>query len=132
MTLAAEKELPVEDAELVLTQVASDNVEAGRLAARALGEVNPNAKVGIIHYSVNKACIDRVAGFTEAARTFPAMKILSTQDAKGTSEATRPVMRQMLVEAGPRMDPRTRERLGKVRRATLWRVYGSRSIVLPR
>src|SRR5438045_983794 len=70
---------PVEDADLVLTQVASDNIEAGRLAARALGEVNPNAKVGIIHYSVNKACIDRVAGFTEAARTFPGMKILSSQ-----------------------------------------------------
>ena len=87
---------PVEDADLVLTQVASDNVEAGRLAARALAEVNPKAKIGIIHYSVNKACIDRVTGFTEVAKTFPGMAILSTQDAKGTSEATRPVMRDLL------------------------------------
>src|SRR4051812_11522430 len=51
---------PVPDAELVLTQVASDNVEAGRLAAQALGEANPKAKVAILQYSVNKACIDRV------------------------------------------------------------------------
>jgi ribose transport system substrate-binding protein len=87
---------PVEDADLVLTQVASDNVEAGRLAARALAEANPRAKIGIIHYSVNKACIDRVAGFTEVVKTFPGMTILSTQDAKGTSEATRPVMRDLL------------------------------------
>jgi ribose transport system substrate-binding protein len=87
---------PVEDADLVLTQVASDNVEAGRLAARALAEVNPKAKIGIIHYSVNKACIDRVAGFTAVVKTFPEMTILSTQDVKGTSEATRPVMRDLL------------------------------------
>jgi len=87
---------PVEDADLVLTQVASDNVEAGRLAARALAEVNPKARIGIIHYSVNKACIDRVNGFTEVVKTFPGMTILSTQDAKGTSEATRPVMRDLL------------------------------------
>src|ERR1043165_9059761 len=87
---------PVEDADLVLTQVASDNVEAGRLAARSLAEVNPKAKIGIIHYSVNKACIDRVAGFTEVVKTNPGMTILSTQDAKGTSEATRPVMRDLL------------------------------------
>ncbi len=87
---------PVEDADLVLTQVASDNVEAGRLAARALAEVNPNARIGVIHYSVNKACIDRVDGFTEVVKTFPGMSILSTQDAKGTSEATRPVMRDLL------------------------------------
>jgi len=35
---------PVKEEELVLCQVASDNVEAGRLAARALAKVNPNTK----------------------------------------------------------------------------------------
>ncbi len=35
-----------------------------RLAAEALGKVNPNAKIVILHYSVNKARIDRVDGFT--------------------------------------------------------------------
>jgi ribose transport system substrate-binding protein len=88
---------PVPDAELVLAQVASDNVEAGRLAAQALGEARPNAKVAILQYSVNKGCVDRVAGFTEVlGKRFPGAKILATQDVKGTSEATRPVMRDLL------------------------------------
>ena len=54
---------PVSDPDLVLCQVASDNLEAGRLAAEALAKVNPKAKVVILHHSVNKACIDRVDGF---------------------------------------------------------------------
>ena len=35
---------PVSDPELVLCQVASDNIEAGRLAAEALAKVNPKAQ----------------------------------------------------------------------------------------
>ncbi|MCY2950475.1 MAG: sugar ABC transporter substrate-binding protein [Planctomycetota bacterium] len=87
---------PVSDPDLVLCQVASDNVEAGRLACEALVKVNPNAKVVILGYSVNKACIDRVAGFRSEAAKHPALRILDTQDVKGTTEAARPVMRDML------------------------------------
>jgi len=95
---------PVPDAELVLAQVASDNVEAGRLAAQALGEARPKARVAILQYSVNKACVDRVAGFTEVlGKRFPGVSILATQDVKGTSEATRPVMRDLL-ERFPDLD----------------------------
>jgi len=50
---------PVKDEDLVLSQVASDNVEAGRLACRALAEVQPEARVVIIHHSIAKSCIDR-------------------------------------------------------------------------
>jgi ribose transport system substrate-binding protein len=87
---------PVSNPDLVLCQVASDNVEAGRLACEALAKVNPKAKVAIIGYSVNKACIDRVAGFRNEAAKHPELRILDTQDVKGTTEATRPVMRDML------------------------------------
>lgn len=87
---------PVKEEDLVLCQVASDNVEAGRLAARALAAVNPNAKVVILHLSVNKACIDRVEGFREAAAQFPGLQILDTQEGKGTTEGARPVMRDLL------------------------------------
>jgi len=59
---------PVKDEDLVLCQVASDNVEAGRLAARALAKVKPDAKVVILHLSVNKACIDRAAGDARLCR----------------------------------------------------------------
>lgn len=87
---------PAKDEELVLCQVASDNVEAGRLAAQALAKVNPKAKVAILHLSVNKACIDRVAGFKEEMAKHPDMKLLDTQECKGTTEGGRPVMRDLL------------------------------------
>lgn len=87
---------PVKEEDLVLCQVASDNVEAGRLAARALAALKPEARVVILHLSVNKACIDRVAGFEEEAARHPGMKILDIQEGKGTTEGARPVMRDLL------------------------------------
>jgi len=87
---------PVKDEDLVLCQVASDNVEAGRLAARALAKVKPDAKVVILHLSVNKACIDRVDGFREEAARHSQMKILDIAEGKGTTEAARPVMRDLI------------------------------------
>ncbi len=88
---------PVGDVDLVLAQVASDNVDAGRLAARALGKVKPAAQVAIVHHSVAKACIDRVAGFREvASEKFTDMTILQTEEGKGTTEGARPVMVDLL------------------------------------
>jgi ribose transport system substrate-binding protein len=87
---------PVKDLDLVVCQVASDNVEAGRLAARALAQVRPSAKIVILHRSVNKACIDRVAGFQEEIAKHPDMEIFDIQEGKGTTEGARPVMRDLL------------------------------------
>jgi ribose transport system substrate-binding protein len=87
---------PVKEEDLVLCQVASDNVEAGHLAAQALAKVKPNAKIVILHLSVNKACLDRVAGFSEEVAKHPGMKILDIQEGKGTTEGARPVMRDLL------------------------------------
>jgi len=87
---------PVSDPDLVLCQVASDNVEAGRLACEALAQIKPNAKVVILHLSVNKACIDRVDGFKTEMAKHPGMKLLDVQEGKGTTEAARPVMVDLL------------------------------------
>jgi len=87
---------PVSADDLVLCQVASDNVGAGRLAGEALGKIKPAAKLVILHHSINKACLDRVAGFKEAMAKFPQMKLLDTQEGKGTAETARPVMRDLL------------------------------------
>jgi len=87
---------PVKDLQLVLCQVASDNVQAGRLAAQALAKVCRPAKIVILHLSVNKACIDRVAGFKEEIAKYPDMEILDTQECKGTTEGGRPVMRDLI------------------------------------
>jgi len=87
---------PVKDDDLVLCQVASDNVEAGRMAARALAQVRRPAKIVILHHSVNKACIDRVDGFKEELAKYPDMQILDTQEGRGTTEGARPVMQDLL------------------------------------
>jgi ribose transport system substrate-binding protein len=87
---------PVKDMDLVGCQVASDNVEAGRLAARALAEVCRPARIVILHRFVNKACIDRVAGFKEELAKYPDMKILAIQEGQGTTEGGRPVMLDLL------------------------------------
>ena len=87
---------PVSDPDMVLCQVASDNIEAGRLAAQALAEVNPKAKVVILHHSINKACIDRVDGFQQVVAEHPEMRVLDIQEGKGTIEGGRPVMRDLL------------------------------------
>jgi ribose transport system substrate-binding protein len=86
----------VSDPDLVLCQVISDNLGAGRLAAEALGQVNPDAKLAILHLSTAKSCLDRVAGFREAMARFPGMKLLDVQEGKGTVEGGRPVMRDLL------------------------------------
>jgi ribose transport system substrate-binding protein len=87
---------PVSDTSLVLCQVASDNVEAGRLACEALAQVKANARVVILHRSVNKACIDRVAGFMVERVKHPGMKVLDIQEGGGTAEGARPVMMDLL------------------------------------
>jgi ribose transport system substrate-binding protein len=86
----------VSDADLVLCQVISDNVGAGRLACEALGKVKPNAKLVILHLSVAKSCIDRVKGFKEVMAQFPGMTLLDTQEGQGSIEGGRPVMRDLL------------------------------------
>ena len=51
----------------------------------------------ILHYSVNKACIDRVGGLQGGGGQASARcKILDTQEGKGTTEGARPVMRDLL------------------------------------
>src|SRR5205085_517306 len=61
-----------------------------------LGKVNPKAQVAILHLSTAKSCIDRVAGFKQVMAKFPEMKLLDTQEGKGTIEGGRPVMRDLL------------------------------------
>ena len=87
---------PVKDADLVLCQVASDNVEAGRMAARALAKVRRPARIVVLHIFPNKACIDRVEGFKEELAKYPDMQILDIQEGKGTTEGSLPVMRDLL------------------------------------
>ncbi|MBM3890479.1 MAG: sugar ABC transporter substrate-binding protein [Verrucomicrobia bacterium] len=132
---------PVKDEDLVFCQVASDNVEAGRLAARALAQARHPAKIVILHHSVNKACIDRVAGFREELAKYPDMQVVDTQEGKGTTEGGRPVMLDLMGRfpdingAFPINDPSALgaisalESLGKLKDVTVAAVDGSREAI---
>jgi ribose transport system substrate-binding protein len=132
---------PVSDPDLVLSQVASDNIEAGRLAAAALADVNPKARLVILHHSINKACIDRVDGFRQVVAQHPGMAVLDVQEGKGTAEGGRPVMRDLLGRfpdldaAFPINDPSALgaisaiESAGKLGKVTVVAVDGSREAV---
>lgn len=61
-----------------------------------MAKLKPEAKVVILHLSVNKACIDRVAGFKAEMAKHPGMRVLDTQEGKGAAETARPVMRDLL------------------------------------
>lgn len=129
---------PVSDPDLVLCQVASDNFEAGRLACESLAKVKPEAKIVILHLSVNRACIDRVEGFKAEMAKHPGMKILDTQEGKGSAEGARRVMRDLLTRfpdldaAFPINDPSALgsitaiEEAGRAGQVTVVTVDGSR------
>jgi ribose transport system substrate-binding protein len=70
------------DSQNYLSYVATDNVEAGRIAARTLGELlSSKGKVAIVMHAPGSAStMDREKGFTEVAeREFPGMKIVASQ-----------------------------------------------------
>jgi ribose transport system substrate-binding protein len=87
---------PVRDRDLILCEVSSDNLEAGRLACRALAAKNPSAHVGILHLSLNRACIDRVEGFREEMLKHPGMEIVAVREGRGRAEPARPVAADLL------------------------------------
>lgn len=91
---------PVKDKELALSTVASDNVEAGRLVAKKLAEVCRPAKIAVLQQSINKACIDRVDGFLEIIKQYPDMQVVDTQEVRGTTESSLPVMRDIIGRTG--------------------------------
>jgi ribose transport system substrate-binding protein len=70
------------DSQNYLSYVATDNVEAGRIGARTLGEMlSGKGKVAIVMHAPGSAStMDREKGFTEVIeREFPGMKIVASQ-----------------------------------------------------
>ena len=129
---------PVSDPELVLCQIASDNVAAGRLACEALARMKPAARVVIVQHSVNKPSIDRVAGFKAEMAKHPDMRILDTQEGRGSAVGSKRAMQDLLKRfpdldaVFPINDPSALgcisavEAAGRARQVTVVSVDGSR------
>lgn len=89
---------PVQDRNLVVTTVASDNFAAGKLAGEAFCKKHPeSAKVALLTLPVNKACRDRISGFKAALEGKAQYTIVAEQHVgKGTTEAAHPLMQDIL------------------------------------
>lgn len=87
-----------DEEDLVLTQVVSDCVLAGRQCGEELvATMGESGKVAMITYSVVKPARDRAQGFKEVMEQYPDIEIVAEQDVETCStEGALPVMESML------------------------------------
>ncbi len=88
---------------LVACKVLTDNLGAGRMACDELARANPNAKIGVLTFSLSKVCVDRVKGFIEEMAKYPGMTIVDTKEGHANKEGVRGVIREFL-SGHPEMD----------------------------
>lgn len=71
----------------VVTHVASDNVEGGRIAARALADaIGDNGEVAIIDHPEVESVIQRVKGFEEEIARHPNIKVVAKLSGHGVKD----------------------------------------------
>jgi ribose transport system substrate-binding protein len=81
----------------VVSHIASDNVEGGRLAARTLaGLIGGKGDVIIIDHPEVSSVQDRVRGFEEELTKFPGVKIVQRPSASGQRAKAMAVMEDMM------------------------------------
>lgn len=81
----------------VVSHVASDNIQGGRLAAEALAAaIGGKGKVIIIDQPTVASVKDRVTGFEEGLKAFPGITIVARPNAEGTRPRAAQVMEDML------------------------------------
>jgi ribose transport system substrate-binding protein len=81
----------------VVSHVASDNIEGGRLAARTLAElIGGSGDIIIIDHPEVASVQDRVKGFDEAIAAFPSVNIVARPSASGQRARAMAVMEDML------------------------------------
>ena len=81
----------------VITHIASDNEQGGRLAARLIARaVGYSGKVGIIDHPGITSTEERVNGFREMIRKFPDIKVVSTVSAWGQREKAVVAMKKIV------------------------------------
>jgi ribose transport system substrate-binding protein len=81
----------------VVSHVASDNVQGGRLAGQTLAElIGGRGKVVIIDHPTVASVQERVRGFEEALKAFPEITIVARQSSDGQRARATQVMEDML------------------------------------
>jgi ribose transport system substrate-binding protein len=81
----------------IVSHVASDNVQGGRLAARALADLlGGSGKVIVIDHPTVASVQDRVRGFEEGLQAYPGLTIVGKPSADGQRARATQVMEDML------------------------------------
>ena len=71
----------------IVTHVASDNIEGGRLAAQAVAEaINGSGKVAIIDHPEVESVIQRVKGFEEEIANYPEITVVAKLSGHGVKD----------------------------------------------
>lgn len=95
---------PVFDDNLVVTTVASDNWNAGVLAAKdMIKKVGEKANVVILEHPTAKSAIDRTKSFEEEIKKYPGIKVVAKQTSDGQLEKAMPVM-ENIIQANSKID----------------------------
>ncbi len=88
----------------VVSHIASDNVQGGRLAGEYMAKLlNGKGKVAIINQPAITSVLDRVAGFREAIEKYPDIKVAADVNGQGVRDRSLQVTADVL-QANPQLD----------------------------
>ncbi len=88
----------------VISHIASDNVQGGRLAGEYLAKLlNGKGSVAIINQPAITSVLDRVAGFREAIEKYPDIKVVADVNGQGVRDRSLQVTADVL-QANPQLD----------------------------
>ncbi len=88
----------------VVSHIASDNVQGGRLAGEYLAKyLNGKGNIAIINQPAITSVLDRVAGFREAIIKYPDIKIVADVNGQGVRDRSLQVTADVL-QANPQLD----------------------------
>ena len=88
----------------VVSHIASDNVQGGRLAGEYLAKLlNGKGNVAIVNQPAITSVLDRVAGFKEALTKFPDIKIVADVNGQGVRDRSLQVTADVL-QANPELN----------------------------
>ncbi len=88
----------------VVSHIASDNVQGGRLAGEYLAKIlDGKGNIAIINQPAITSVLDRVAGFKEALTKFPDIKIVADVNGQGVRDRSLQATADVL-QANPKLD----------------------------
>ena len=88
----------------VVSHIASDNVQGGKLAGEYLAKLlNGKGNVAIINQPAITSVLDRVAGFKEAINKYPEIEIVADVNGQGVRDRSLQVTADVL-QANPKLD----------------------------